>query len=187
MATPIVDDVTRCLLAWGQGDPGALDRLMPLVYSELRRIAHARMRAETPGHHTLQTTALINEAYVRLVQGAEVQWRDRTHFYAVCARLMRRILVDRARARAAQKRQRDDVLVDARPGEISLSPEAMLALDAALDRLADADARKADVVVMRYFGGLTAEQTAAALEISVETVLRDWKVARLWLRRELEK
>lgn len=182
---PRVDEVTRWLIEWGQGDPDALDRLLPVVYTQLRLIAHARMRGESPDRHTLQTTALINEAYVRLVEGAPVAWRDRTHFYAVCARLMRRILVDRARARSARKRQ-DDIVVDPVPGEVSMSPESMLALDAALERLARADARKAQVVVMRYFGGLTVEETSSALDISAETVMRDWKVARLWLRRELE-
>lgn len=184
-STANVRDVTRYLLAWREGDPGALDRLLPIVYAELRRIAHARMRAESPDHHTLQTTALINEAYLRLVAGTDVPWRNRTHFYAVCARMMRRILVDRARARAAQKRQGREV-----PGrhrdEVSLSTESILALDDALERLAKADARKAEVVVMRYFGGLSVEETSATLGISVETVMRDWKVARLWLRRILE-
>jgi RNA polymerase sigma factor (TIGR02999 family) len=156
------------------------------VYAELRRIAHARIRAESPGRHTLQTTALVNEAYVRLVEGAEVPWRDRTHFYAVCARLMRRILVDRARARAALKRQAGDAVPGDHPAEVSLDADALLALDEALERLATADARKADVVVLRYFGGLTVEETAAALNVSSETVMRDWKVSRLWLRQELE-
>ncbi len=178
--------MTRWLRAWAQGDGAALDRLLPVVYAELRRLAHARMRAESPGRHTLQTTALVNEAYVRLVEGARVPWRDRTHFYAVCARLMRRILVDRARARATQKRQGGDLVPEDRPVEVSLQPEALVALDEALSRLALADARKADVVVLRYFGGLTVEETAAALDVSAETVMRDWKVARLWLRQELE-
>ncbi len=186
MDAPRVSDVTRLLLAWGQGDTGALDQLLPVVYGELRRIAHARMRTESPGAGTLQTTALVNEAYVRLVEGADVPWRDRTHFYAVCARLMRRILVDRARARSARKRQEGDAVLEDGAVEVSVAPESLVALDEALTRLATADARKADVVVLRYFGGLTVEETAAALDISSETVMRDWKVARLWLRRELE-
>ncbi len=186
MTTAHARDVTRWLRAWGEGDADALDRLLPVVYAELRRLAHARMRAESPGRHTLQTTALVNEAYIRLVEGAEVPWRDRTHFYAVCARLMRRILVDQARARGSQKRQGGEVMLEDRAVEVSLQPDSLIALDAALIRLAQADARKAEVVVLRYFGGLTVEEAAAALGVSAETVMRDWKVARLWLRQKLD-
>ncbi len=186
LTTRPAHDVTGWLLAWQQGEAGVLDKLLPVVYEELRRIAHARMRAEAPGRRTLQTTALVNEAYVRLVEGAEVAWRDRAHFYAVCARLMRRILVDRARARGARKRQDGGALAAFAAGEVPSDGEALLALDEALDRLAAAAPRKADVVVLRYFGGLTLEETAASLNVSVETVKRDWKVARLWLRQQLE-
>jgi RNA polymerase sigma factor (TIGR02999 family) len=145
------------------------------------------MRAESPGLATLQTTALINEAYLRLVDGAKVPWQNRTHFYAVCARLMRRVLVDRARARRADKRGGDDrpiALADWQ-GSVPARDEEVLALHEALERLAQADARKAEVVELRYFGGLTVEETAEALGMSAETVVRDWKVARMWLRREL--
>jgi RNA polymerase sigma factor (TIGR02999 family) len=179
--------VTGLLMAWQQGDRGALDRLLPIVYSELRNLAHGRMRAESPGLATLQTTALINEAYVRLVDCAKVPWQNRTHFYALCARLMRRILVDRARARRADKRggnHRPIALGDWH-GSVPARDEEVLALHEALERLGEADARKAEVVELRYFGGLTVEETAEALGMSSETVVRDWKVARMWLRREL--
>ena len=189
MATSPAPDVTRLLLAWQDGDSSALDRLLPVVYSELRNLAHGRMRAESPGLATLQTTALINEAYVRLVDGAKVPWKSRTHFYAVCARLMRRILVDRARARRAGKRGGDDrpVALGDWQGAVPARGEEVLALHEALERLAQADQRKADVVELRYFGGMTVEETADALGVSAETVVRDWKVARMWLRRELRR
>jgi RNA polymerase sigma factor (TIGR02999 family) len=188
MAAPPAADVTRLLLAWRSGDESALDRLLPVVYSELRTLAHGRMRAESPGPATLQTTALINEAYVRLVDGSQVAWQNRTHFYAVCARLMRRILVDRARARRADKRSPvGHAITPGRlRGAVPARDEELLALHEALERLGQADARKADVVELRYFGGLTVEETAEALGMSPETVVRDWKVARLWLRRALE-
>ncbi len=174
-------------MAWQRGDQGALDRLLPIVYSELRNLAHRRMRAESPGPATLQTTALINEAYVRLVDGARVQCQNRTHFYALCARLMRRILVDRARARRAEKRGGDDrpVALGDWQGSVPACDEEVLALHEALERLAEADARKAEVVELRYFGGLTVEETAEALGMSRKTVIRDWDVARMWLRRQL--
>jgi RNA polymerase sigma factor (TIGR02999 family) len=180
-------DVTSLLLAWGKGDEGALDLLLPLVYSELRKIAHARMRGETPGAVTLGTTALVHEAYVRLVDGASVSWQDRTHFYAVCARLMRRILVDSARARRSAKRGGGLVAgtsADVEPA-VESRDEELLALDEALERLQTADGRIADVVQLRYFGGLTVEETAQALGCSRDTVMRDWKTARLWLAHEL--
>jgi RNA polymerase sigma-70 factor, ECF subfamily len=180
-------DVTGLLMAWRQGDQGALDRLLPIVYSELRNLAHGRMRAETPGLATLQTTALINETYVRLVNGAKVPWRNRTHFYALCARLMRRILVDHARARRAEKRGGDDrpLALGDWQGSVPARDEEVLALHEALERLAEADTRKAAVVELRYFGGLTVEETAEALGMSAVSVVRDWKVAKMWLRREL--
>jgi len=187
MSAPPAADVTQLLLAWRTGDRTALDRLLPVVYSELRNLAHGRMRAESPGPATLQTTALINEAYVRLVDGAQVAWQSRTHFYAVCARLMRRILVDRARSRRADKRCRDGgpVAFGGWQGAVPARDEELLALHEALEQLGQADARKADVVQLRYFGGLTVEETAEVLGVSSETVVRDWKVARLWLRRAL--
>jgi RNA polymerase sigma factor (TIGR02999 family) len=187
LATSPAPDVTRLLLAWRQGDPDALDRLLPRVYSALRRLAHARMRAESPGCQTLQTTALVHEAYVRLVDGTQVAWQNRVHFYAVCARLMRRILVDRARARRARKRggEAHSVAFGEWQGAVPAQEEALLALDEALSRLSASDPRKGQVVELRYFGGLTVEETAEALGLSPETVSRDWKVARLWLRHEL--
>jgi RNA polymerase sigma factor (TIGR02999 family) len=178
--------VTDLLIAWRDGDANALDQLLPIVYAELHRLAHDRMRGEWPGQ-TLQTTALVHEAYVRLVDGTNVEWSNRAHFFAVCARLMRRILVDRARARASDKRGRDAVHV---PLEDWLAAEPakdaqIVALDEALTRLAAQDPRRSKVVELRYFGGLTTEETAAVLGVSVETVGRDWKVAKLWLRQEL--
>lgn len=185
MAVP-PDHVTGLLLAWSRGDQAALDALMPLVYDELRRLAHRQMHGERTGH-TLQTTALVNEAYVRLVDVRRIQWRDRAHFLAMCARLMRRILVDVARSRRAGKRgggaQRvslDDALV------LASEPSAdLVAIDAALDALAQVDARKARVVELRFFGGLSVEESAEALDVSPETVMRDWKLAKMWLLREL--
>lgn len=180
--------MTGLLIAWQQGDQGALDTLLPIVYSELRNLAHRQMRAEWGGPATLQTTALINEAYVRLVDGAKVRCQSRAHFYALCARLMRRILVDGARARRAEKRGGNDrpmALDDDRQGPVPARDEEVLALHEALERLAKADARKAGVVELRYFGGLTVEETAEALGLSVKTVVRDWSVARKWLRFEL--
>jgi RNA polymerase sigma factor (TIGR02999 family) len=180
-------DVTDLLLAWEEGNPGALDALLPVVYTELRKIAHARMRAEGPGCQTLETTALVHEAYLRLVGGRSVPWQNRTHFFAVCARLMRRILVDRARARHSAKRggPARPVPLFERRGAVAARDEDLLALDEALDRLAAADRRMAEVVQLRYFGGLTVEETAHVLGTSRDTVMRDWKTARLWLAREL--
>jgi len=187
LAAP-ASDVTRLLLAWRDGDPSALERLLPLVYSELRGIAHARMRAETPGSHTLQTTALVHEAYMRLVEGERVPWQNRAHFFAVCARLMRHILVDRARARGARKRggERHAIPLGDEVGCVPSRDEELLAVDEAMERLMKADPRKGEIVELRYFGGLTVEETAEALGLSPETVGRDWKVARLWLLHELK-
>ena len=187
MPNPSTMNVTQLLVAWGQGDERALEQLLPRVYRELRGLAHRRMRAEGDGVQTLQTTALVHEVYVRLVDGARVDWHDRVHFYAVCARLMRRILVDRARARRAAKRGGGAVELCIDDGDAALpaSQEDLLALDEALERLAHADPRKGRVVELRYFGGLSVEDTAAALGVSVETVKRDWKTARTWLRHDL--
>ena len=187
MCAPRSADVTHLLLAWREGDQDALERLLPLVYDELHVIAHARMRAEGPGAHTLQTTALVHEAFVRLVDGAQVAWTDRVHFYAVCGRLMRRILIDRARAHLALKRGGDAPAFQVADwdGAVPATCEDLLALDEALERLAAADPRKGQVVEMRYFAGLSVEETAAALNVSVETVMRDWKVAKTWLLRDL--
>ncbi len=187
MGTPPAPDVTQLLLAWRQGDPAALDRLLPRVYGALRRLAHARMRAEKPGCQTLQTTALVHEAYLRLVDGTQVRWQGRAHFYAVCARLMRRILVDRARARGAQKRGGDvrHVPFGEWLGAVPVQAETVLAVDEALRRLSASDPRKGQVVELRYFGGLTVDETAEALGVSRETVLLDWNVARRWLQHQL--
>jgi RNA polymerase sigma-70 factor, ECF subfamily len=187
VGTPPASAVTHLLLEWRQGDSGALERLLPVVYSELRRIAHARMRAESPGDHTLQTTALVHEAYVRLVQGADVPWQDRVHFYAVCAQLMRRILIDRARERRSLKRGGDEREIPFGDwlGAVPARDEDLLALDEALDRLSKGDPRMGQVVELRYFAGLNVEETAEALGVSTKTVKRDWQVARTWLLREL--
>ncbi len=186
MFSPPAADVTELLIAWREGNTEALDHLIPLVYSELRRLAHERVRREPPDPN-FQTTALIHEAYVRLVNGAQVSWNNRAHFFAVCARLMRRILVDGARARNAEKRGGDlqRVRFEEPLAAQAVEDVEMLALDEALTRLAEGAPRRAKVVELRYFGGLTAEETAAALDISVETVARDWRMARRWLFHEL--
>ena len=177
---------TDLLLAWGQGDVGALDQLAPLVYSELRRLAQRHMGRERPGH-TLQATALVNEAYMRLVAIKQVRWQNRAHFFAMAARMMRRILVDSARARGNDKRgggarrvEFDEALVVANePG-----PD-LVALDEALTTLATVHPRKSQVVELRFFGGLSLEEAAEALHVSTDTVKRDWRFAKLWLLREL--
>jgi RNA polymerase sigma factor (TIGR02999 family) len=179
-------DVTDLLEALRAGDNGAIDRLFPLVYDELRRIAHRHVRKEAVGR-TLNTTALVHEAYLKLVDGTRVAWADREHFYAVAAQAMRRILVDSARARRAAKRggERRPVPLE----ELSLPAEeraeVLVALDEALTRLAGFDERMARVVECRYFGGLSEEETAVALGVSVRTVRRDWVKAKGWLYREL--
>jgi RNA polymerase sigma factor (TIGR02999 family) len=179
-------DVTQLLRAWGQGDQAALDRLMPLVYQELRRIAKRHMLHERPGH-TLQTTALANEVYLRLVDVQKVSWQDRAHFYAICANTMRRILVDFARSRGYQKRGGGEVPLSLDESlDVAGGPRSdLLAVDDALTRLAAHDPRKSQVVELRFFGGLSVEETAEALKISPETVMRDWKMAKAWLYREL--
>ena len=177
---------TALLLRWGKGDPTALDQLMPLVERELHQIARRCMAGERAGH-SLQATALVNEAYLRLIDTKGIAWQDRAHFIAVAARMMRRILVDHARSRHYQKRggraahvTLDEALV------VAAEPEQdFVALDAALTALAEVDPRKSQVVEMRFFGGLTLEETAEALHISRDTVKRDWTMAKLWLLREL--
>jgi RNA polymerase sigma factor (TIGR02999 family) len=179
-------DVTSLLLAWSEGDEAALARLVPQVYAELHRLAHHYMRGERPGH-TLQTTALVNEAYLRLVDTRRIRWESRAHFLGVAAQAMRRVLVDAARARGARKRGGPSTPIPL--DEVSLpAPErdtSLLALDDALTSFARVDARKSRVVELRYFGGLTIEETAAVLHVSPETVQRDWHVAKAWLLREL--
>jgi RNA polymerase sigma-70 factor (ECF subfamily) len=180
-------DITGLLHELSRGRPDVLERLMPIVYSELRRIAHAQLRGERPGH-TLNTTALVHEAYLKLTNLRQVEWRDRAHFFAMAARLMRRILIDYARARKRDKRGGDAVHVplgDAVdiPGRVAA--DDLLALDEALARLEAHSERQCRVVECRCFAGLTLEETAAALGISVATVKRDWTFSRAWLNREL--
>jgi RNA polymerase sigma factor (TIGR02999 family) len=183
--SPSQRSVTALLTAWSGGDESALRELIPLVHAELRNLARRLMRGERGGH-TLQTTALVNEAYVRLVDVTRVRWQDRAHFFAMSARLMRRILVDHARSRAYLKRgagarhiSLDEALVGADRGA------DLVAVDDALAALAVVDERKSQVVELRFFGGLTVDETAEALHISAETVARDWRFAKTWLMREL--
>jgi RNA polymerase sigma-70 factor (ECF subfamily) len=180
-------DVTRLLHAWSRGDEAALDRLVPLVYRELHLRARRAMAGERV-QHSLQATALIHEAYLKLAGPSPVAWESRGHFFAVAARVMRRILVDHARARRAQKRgggpalALDEGLVVAGGADRDL-----VSLDDALEALATVDGRKARVVELRYFGGLSAEETARLLKVSPQSVLRDWKLAKAWLLREMKR
>lgn len=179
--------VTDLLLAWGDGDETALAQLVPVVQAELRRLARHHMRGERAGH-TLQTTALVNEAYLRLIDLNRIRWQDRGHFYAMASRLMRRVLVDHARTRRMQKRGGGvrPVALDEAMAVAVEPPTDLIAVDDALVALAALDARKAQVVEMRFFGGRTVEETAIALGVSVETVARDWRYAKLWLLREMQ-
>jgi RNA polymerase sigma factor (TIGR02999 family) len=181
-------EITRLLRAWGGGDQAALDELAPLVYGELRRMAHRYLRRENPGN-TLQPTALVNEAYLRLVDVNNVSWEDRAHFFAVSAQMMRRILVDAARARLTGKRGGGAVHLNLNDSIDAIPDRSgeLVALDEALNDLAQLDPRKARVVEMRFFGGLSVEETAQVLKISAPSVLRDWKLARAWLMRELSR
>ena len=179
--------VTGLLLAWKGGDEAALDRLVPIVEAELKRIARRCMRGQRQGH-TLQATALVNEAYMRLVDVQQINWQNRAHFLAMAARLMRRILVDSARARAYQKRGGGAIRVTFEEDlPLVYKGADVVALEEALTSLAALDERKGRVVELRFFGGLTVEETAAALDISSETVMRDWKFAKSWLMRELKR
>ena len=180
--------ITELLKAWGGGDRAALERLTPVVYDELHRMARRSMQRENPGN-TLQTTALVNEAWLRLVDGRRVDWQDRAHFFAVSAQMMRRILVDAARARHAGKRGGGVLRLDVNESIDAAPPQdrELIALDDALEALAQFDPRKSQVVEMRFFGGLSVEETAAVLKISPQSVMRDWKLARAWLMREMEK
>jgi RNA polymerase sigma factor (TIGR02999 family) len=181
-------DPTALLLAWGRGDQAALNELIPLVHQELRRLAHRYMAGERTGH-TLQTTALVDEAYLRLVDCQRVRWQDRAHFFAVSANLMRRILVHYARVRHFQKRG-----AGARPvaldDNLDCYPEKgadLVALDDSLEALAQIDPRKSKVVELKFFGGLKTEEIAEVLQVSPQTVLRDWKLAKAWLVQEMKK
>ena len=184
---PTPGAVTELLLAWSDGDEAALDRLMPLVEAELRRLARGYMGRERPGH-TLQATALVNEAFLRLTEARRVRWQDRAHFLGISARLMRRVLVDHARARGYQKRGGGAQRVTLDEGLVA-SPDAgldVLALDRALEALARIDDRKSRTIELRFFGGLSVDETAAVLRVSPDTVKRDWRLAKLWLMRELD-
>ena len=181
-------EITGLLRAWSGGDEAAFDRLAPVVYAELRRIARGYMMHESPDH-TLQATALVHEAYLRLIDLPNVSWQDRAHFFAVSAMMMRRILVDRARARVTEKRggavaplQLDEI-----PEVGSWRANELVALDDALTSMTKMDPRKAKVIELRFFGGLSVEDTAEVLKISPQSVMRDWKLARAWLQRELAR
>ncbi len=186
MAVPSPHEVTELLQAWSEGDHGALDKLMPLVHGELHRLAKRYMARERPGH-TLQTTALVNEAYLKLVDSNHMSWRNRAHFFAVAAQLMRRILIDFARSRRSLKRGAGPhtVSLDEAP-VVSQEPRAdLVALDEALNALSAFDPRKSRVVELRFFGGLSVEETAEVLKVSADTVMSDWKLAKIWLLHEL--
>lgn len=185
-AVPDNNDITQILCEWSDGSREALDKLMPIVYDELRRQASRYLRGERQDH-TLQTTALVNEAYLRLIDTSRMNWQNRAHFFAVSANMMRRILVDFARSRNYQKRGGGAIKVSMTQAEniSNEKGEDLVALDRALDALAAFDERKAKVVEMRFFGGLTVEETAEVLKVSKETVLRDWRLAKVWLLKEM--
>jgi RNA polymerase sigma factor (TIGR02999 family) len=181
-------EITGLLLAWSQGEQTALEQLVPLVYAELRRIAHQHLGGERPGH-TLQTTELVNEAYLRLIDARRVAWQNRAHFFAISAKLMRRILVDSARSRNYFKRG-GGVLNVSLDEALTLSAERdqeLVTLDEALNSLLLMDARKGQVVELRFFGGLSVEETAEVLKVSADTIRRDWKFAKVFLAREISK
>jgi len=188
MSSPPTPEVTHLLLAWSNGDRSALDQLMPIVHTELRRLAHRQLAGERP-NHTLQTTALVNEAYLRLVDQSSLQWQNRAHFFAVAARIMRHILVDYARARHNAKRggRAMKVTLDEAAGVLTERAAEMVALDDALTALAKFDPRKSQIVELRFFGGLSVEETAEALNFSPGTVAREWTLAKAWLQREISK
>lgn len=188
MELPTTQQVTRLLKAWSQGEDTALDRLLPIVHRELHRLARGYMFGERVGH-TLQTTALVNEAYLRLVNAREVNWQSRAHFFALSAQLMRRILVDSARARRNQKRGGGNPKVTLDEGLVGPQQrgEDLVALDDALKTFAQVDPRKSRVVELRFFGGLSVEETAEVLQVHPNTVLRDWRLAKMWLKREMNK
>ncbi len=184
--SPPQEEVTELLVAWGNGNQEALDKLMPLVYEELRRLAHRYMGRENPGH-TLQTTALVNEAYFRLVDQKHVHWQNRAHFFAISAQLMRRILIDHARSHRYAKRGGGAPRVSLDEGAVVVQEQAadLIALDDALKSLATIDERKSTIVELRFFGGLNVEETAEALKISTRTVMREWSLAKAWLYRTI--
>ena len=179
-------DVTTLLHAWADGDEGALEQLLPLVETALRRLARGYLRRERQGH-TLEPTALVNEAFMRILDARNLRWNDRSHFMGIAARLMRRVLVDHARARTCQKRAFD--AADVAVGEAVATSDAtaldVIAVDRALEALAAVDPRKARVVELRFFGGLSVDETADVLHVSTDTIKRDWRLAKVWLSREL--
>lgn len=182
-------EITRMLHEWSEGNREALEELMPLVYTELHKQAARYLRRERQ-NHTLQTTALIHETYIKLVDQREVNWENRTHFFAIAANLMRRILVDHARAKHRDKRGGDALTLPLEAAALVINNEKnidLIALDQALDRLADFDEQQARIVELRYFSGLTLEETAAALNISRSTVAEDWAMAKAWMHRELTR
>jgi RNA polymerase sigma factor (TIGR02999 family) len=189
---PESSEITALLKAWGSGDTAALDRLTPLVYGELRRLARRYVRNECAGN-TLQTTALVNEAYLRLVDAKRVGWQDRVHFFAVSAQMMRRILVDAARARGSAKRggqvkrvnHSSAFNLDKIPDVSTQRDRELVAIDDALNTLEEMDPRKARVIELRFFAGLSVKETAEILKLSPQSVMRDWKLAKAWLTREL--
>ena len=184
-------ELTQLLLDWGDGDKEAFERLTALVYDELRRMAHAHMNRERAGH-TLQTTALVNEAYVRLIDQRRARFENRAHFFAIAARIMRRILVDHARAHGRAKRGGGavgvalDLALEEAPLVAPVRCEELIDLDDALRKLEALDSRRAAVVEMRHFGGLSVEEVAEVLKVSPNTVIRDWNLSKAWLRREVE-
>ena len=185
MSTSSTSDVTRLLQAWSDGDPAALDELLPVVYRELHHQAERFMRNQSPGH-TLQATALVNEAYLRLAGREPIEWKSRAHFFGVAAKAMRSILVDHARARLASKRGGGVAQVTLADADQSGGePVEVLELDESLKRLAELDPRKASLVELRWFGGLSIEEAAEVLSVSTATAKREWRTARAWLRREL--
>ena len=188
MPTHSSKEISQLLHAWSNGDQSAIQALAPLVYEELHRLAHHYMRGERRGH-TLQTSALVNEAYIRLIDWKNARWQNRAHFFAVSAQLMRRILVDFARSRNYQKRGGEMPRVSLSEAfEVAEEQEAdLVALDDALQSLAAVDLRKSQVVELRFFGGLNVEETAEVLQVSPDTVMRDWRLAKLWLLREISK
>ena len=188
MTSPAPKEVTQLLIAWSNGEEDALEKLVPLIYDELRRIARRYMKRE-PAGHTLQTTALVNEAYLRLIEQKGMKWQNRAHFFAISAQLMRRILVSMARARHANKRGGEARQVSLDEALVISEERAaeLVALDEAMNELAALDPRRSRVVELRYFGGLSVEETAGVLNISPETVMRDWKRAKAWLYTVLNR
>ncbi|MCG3164206.1 MAG: hypothetical protein JMDDDDMK_05692 [Acidobacteria bacterium] len=183
---PASQDVTRLLVDWSSGDQAALEKLLPLVNAELRQLARRYMRRESPGH-TLQTSALVNEAYLRLIDQKQVQWQNRAHFFGIAAQLMRRILIDHARKAHYAKRGGGalKVSLDEAAAVTETRAAELLAVDEALEKLTAMDARKGRIVELRFFGGLTEEETAEVMSISTPTVQREWRAAKAWLRRML--